>query len=109
MKLEILKEQADAILKQSFWGMAGVSLKEDTAAVEQTETEEQAEQPEEALTEEAHVCPLCESHLEEPISDEKIQEHMELVASILTEMETTDEELEEIQEVDGTEDEQEPA
>lgn len=34
---------------------------------------------------ETHVCPLCESHLEEPISEEKIQEHVDYFLDVINE------------------------
>ena len=70
---------------------------------------------------EAHVCPLCESHLEEPISEEKIQEHVDYFLDVINEnfdivgdelneeeeMEDEgDEELDESGELDGDEDDE---
>ena|GEM_PF-4499559 len=39
----------------------------------------------EASHAEAHVCPLCESHLEEPLSEERIQEHVDYFLDVINE------------------------
>ena len=63
---------------------------------------------------EAHVCPLCESHLEEPISEEKIQEHVDYFLDVINENFdivgdelNEEEEVEEGEELDESEDEEE--
>tara|TARA_R110000868_G_scaffold13711_3_gene63597 strand:- start:24954 stop:25280 length:327 start_codon:yes stop_codon:yes gene_type:complete len=105
MKQIVLNEQVDAIINQSFWRHANLDV---TASEKPTTQIKEDAKPEvaevEKVGEAAHTCPLCESKLEAPISDEKIQEHMDLVAQILMEMEeVTDEELDGIAEVaDGS-------
>lgn len=88
MKQNVLKEEVDQILSQAFWNKGGIKLNEN-AAPEAAETVEQPaaeEAPAEAVNEEAHVCPLCESHLEAPISDDKLSEHIDLMIDIIDEM-----------------------
>lgn len=88
MKHNVLKEEVDQILSQAFWNKGGIKLNEN-AAPEAAETVEQPaaeEAPAEAVNEEAHVCPLCESHLEAPISDDKLSEHIDLMIDIIDEM-----------------------
>jgi len=87
MKNNVLKEEVDQILSQAFWNKGGIKLTEN-AAPEAAETVEQPadEVPTEAVNEEAHVCPLCESHLEAPISDDKLSEHIDLMIDIIDEM-----------------------
>lgn len=88
MKHNVLKEEVDQILNQAFWNKGGVKLTENTAP-EAVETEVQAEETpadQEAVNEEAHVCPLCESHLEAPISDDQLSEHIDLMIDIIDEM-----------------------
>jgi DNA repair exonuclease SbcCD ATPase subunit len=59
--------------------------------------QEGEEQIEEAF--EAHVCPLCESQLEEAITDEQLAEHVDFMVSVISEMEDiTDEDLDELAE-----------
>lgn len=62
-----------------------------------------------------HVCPLCESHLEEPISEEKIQEHVDYFLEVINENfdivgddldedeENSDEDAEDLDEEEGLE------
>jgi hypothetical protein len=56
---------------------------------------------------EAHVCPLCESHLEEPISEEKIQEHVDYFLDVINEnFDIVGEELNEEEEMEDEGDEE---
>jgi len=102
MKKQVLAEEVDQIIQQSFWGLGGVKLTEsvqEPQAQEQVQEEVPAdgEQIEEAV--EAHVCPLCESHLEEAISDEQLAEHVDFMIGIINEMEDiTDDDLSELAE-----------
>jgi hypothetical protein len=102
MKKQILAEEVDQIIQQSFWGKGGVKL---TESVEGMQGQEQVQDPvqadEEQIEEavEAHVCPLCESQLEEAISDEQLAEHVDFMVGVISEMEDiTDEDLEELAE-----------
>lgn len=112
MKKIILAEEVDQIIQQSFWGKGGVKL---TESVEEPQAQEQVqdeapaqeEQIEEAV--EGHVCPLCESQLEEAISDEQLAEHVDFMVGIINEMEDiSDDDLTELaEELVSDEDEQE--
>lgn len=102
MKKQILAEEVDQIIQQSFWGKGGVKL---TESVQEPQAQEQGqeevpaeeEQIEEAV--EGHVCPLCESQLEEAISDERLAEHVDFMVGVISEMEDiTDEDLTELAE-----------
>lgn len=88
MKHNVLKEEVDQILNQAFWNKGGIKLNENAApeAVEAPAQVEETPAKEETVNEEAHVCPLCESHLEAPISDEKLSEHLDLMIDIIDEM-----------------------
>ena len=97
MKKQILAEEVDQIIQQSFWGKGGVKLTESVEQQVQDEAPAQEEQIEEAV--EAHVCPLCESHLEEAISDERLAEHVDFMVGIINEMEDiSDDDLTELAE-----------
>jgi transcription elongation factor Elf1 len=88
MKHNVLKEEVDQILNQAFWNKGGIKLNENTAP-EAVEVEAQVEETpaeQETVNEEAHVCPLCESHLEAPISDDQLSEHIDLMIDIIDEM-----------------------
>ena len=112
MKKQILAEEVDQIIQQSFWGKGGVKLTESVEGLQAQDAQsddEQQEQIEEAV--EGHVCPLCESQLEEAISDEQLAEHVDFMVGVISEMEDiTDEDLTELAEElvsDEVEDDQE--
>jgi len=92
--MDIAKEIYEDILKSKVWAEQGVkvNLKESTEVSEEVE----------ATEEETHVCPLCESTLEEPISEEKIEEHVNSLVDVVLEafgegvdLESLDEEVDE--------------
>jgi len=60
--------------------------------------EEDFEEMAEAV--EAHVCPLCESTLEEALTDEQIREHVSQIQDALQSIEEEDETVEEVASVD---------
>jgi hypothetical protein len=71
------------LLESAAWGKAGI----DTAASPlnnslNESSEEQVEQDEQ-LQEEAHICPLCTSQLDEAIEADRVLEHMEIIAGVL--------------------------
>jgi len=112
MKKQILAEEVDQIIQQSFWGLGGVKLNESVQEPQAQEVQvddTQEEQIEEAV--EAHVCPLCESQLEDAISDEQLAEHVDFMVGIINEMEDiSDDDLTELAEElvsDDAEDDQE--
>lgn len=56
---------------------------------------------------ETHVCPLCESHLQEPISEEKIQEHVDYFLTVINEnFDIVGEDLDEAEEVEEGDEEE---
>jgi len=97
MKRELLNEEVDQIINQSFWQKGGLKISENTESQQdQVEGDDSAEP--EALHEEAH-CPLCRHALTEAISDEALSEHLENMLAIISEMEDiTDEDIDSIQE-----------
>jgi DNA repair exonuclease SbcCD ATPase subunit len=101
MKTNVLSEQVNEIMSQAFWGKSGVRLSENTEVVETPVSSDTSkiQSSEEVVNEETHSCPLCESALEEPVSDEKLTEHIEMMLGIINEMnDISDEELEAIEE-----------
>lgn len=102
MKKVILAEEVDQIIQQSFWGKGGIKLTEsvqEPQAQEQVQEEVPAEEEQLEEAVEAHVCPLCESQLEEAISDEQLAEHVDFMVGIINEMEDiSDDDLTEIAE-----------
>ena len=60
---------------------------------------EDAEEAEELEEEVAHVCPLCTSHLDEAIDEERILEHLNVVVGLvdrLTQLQEGEEDIESI-------------
>jgi hypothetical protein len=97
MKREVLNEEVDQIINQAFWQKGGIKLTESNQGQTDSETDEQVIAEDETQGE--HSCPLCESKLSKPISDEALNEHLEAMLSIISEMENiTDEDISAIQE-----------
>lgn len=84
MKKEVLKEEVDQILNQSFWTKSGIPLNENTTLGNSTNDEAPVDS--EVIKEQAHSCPLCESELIEEISDEKLMGHVDSITNIVNEM-----------------------
>lgn len=76
------------LLESAAWGKIGISPKplteekevEKEESVEETKEEVKEEEP---VTEEAHVCPLCSSNLEEEIDEERMLEHLDVVVGLI--------------------------
>lgn len=91
------------ILRSEVWARQGVTVKlDENKEVEKEEKEEEVVVVEEAV-EEDHYCPLCDSKLEEALSDEKLEEHVEYILNVINESE--DSEGEDLDEETSTEDE----
>lgn len=113
MKHNVLKEEVNQILSQAFWQKGGIRITEDSEVMQGEDTQEQQvsdEQPQ-TIEEQAHVCPLCESSLQEAITDEQLAEHVDFMVGIINEMEDiSDDDLTELAEElvsdDSEEDEQ---
>ena len=109
-------ELRQQLLENAAWGKAGVAprldeakkadkeemkemkkkKKADKEEVEDHSEYEDAEGSEE-LEEAAHVCPLCTSHLEEAIDEERILEHLNVVVGLvdrLTQLQEGEEDIE---------------
>jgi hypothetical protein len=73
-----------------------------------TEKEALTECSDQAPVTEAHVCPLCQSNLAEPISEEALLEHSAAMLEVFTAVEDTlNESLEESEEDDSDEESEE--
>ena len=77
----------EAVLGTAAWQQAGL-LTEATAPVKEKakETEVEAEAETETISE-GHTCPLCESDLDEEISDEVLLEHADQMLGMFEEAE----------------------
>ena len=102
--LNISDEAMKIILENAAWSDFGLK-------VESKEGQKLDESTDETLEEEAdeHVCPLCQSHLQEAISDEALMEHtanvLEAVNAATLNEEEEEEDGEELYEEDEDEDE----
>mgnify|MGYP003389232565 CR=1 FL=1 len=54
--------------------------------------------------ESAHACPLCESELDEPVSEEAMQECVDFISQVLEEAALLSEEISEAEEADYADD-----
>lgn len=112
MKRDILSEEVDQIINQSFWNKGGVKI---TESSEQQVTDQQEEDGEMIAEEQEHTCPLCESVIEAPISDDQLAEHINMFLDIINQVDgISDEEINAIKEAideelndDDSEDDQE--
>ena len=84
--IHVNEDYIAAVLKNAAWESARVDLTE----VVQEETEEVIEEQ----AKEVHSCPLCESVLDEELSDEQISEHLSLIEAALNSLKEMKEEEE---------------
>ena len=94
----------EAVLGTAAWNKAGL-LNESVAPVQEQEILEEAKAEETAP--EAHTCPLCESTLEDELSDEALLEHASAMLGVFQEAEQLLAEAEEAEEGDVIEEEEE--
>ena len=73
--VDIKEEIVNQLVEGCSWGKLGFE-----PTVEKLD--ESSDPVEQEVIEEAVTCPLCESHLDEEISDEKLSEHLETVLGI---------------------------
>jgi hypothetical protein len=79
MKREILSEEVDQIINQSFWGKGGLKLDESSEQGQVEDLGMDAEADE-------HTCPLCESAIQTPITDDKLVEHISMFLDIINQI-----------------------
>jgi hypothetical protein len=78
------------LLESAAWGKIGLGLNEGQVEQGQDSLNESVDaqgyeniQDEEQAEEDMHVCPLCTSIMAEPIEEERVLEHLEIVASVI--------------------------
>ena len=88
--MNLSDELRKQLLESAAWGKAGITprLDETNAPGDEEETEaaeevEETEAIEEATEEATHACPLCASHLEEAIDEERLLEHLNVVVGLV--------------------------
>ena len=92
-RYDVEQDVMDEILASRVWKSQGIDLKLEESKDQEKENED-AEAVNEEETEE-HTCPLCESTLEEALSDEKLSEHVDYILSIVEGLDSEGESLEE--------------
>ena len=100
---EVPSDFVEALLGSPGWGKAGVAVKREEKEVVTEEKEQKEEVVEETEEVEEHICPLCESTLEEELSEEAI---VEFTSDVLDVLEEAEEALEESEDDEYDEDEQ---
>jgi hypothetical protein len=79
MKKEILSEEVNQIINQSYWGLGGLKLNESSEQDQVEDLGMDAEADE-------HTCPLCESAIQTPITDDKLVEHISMFLDIINQI-----------------------
>ena len=111
--MKLSDELRQQLLESAAWGKAGISVtkpKDSNRVDEETEqvdegarsnrAQEAPEEDQEQLEEEAvHVCPLCVSLLEEPIEEESILEHLNVVMGLVDRLSQINEDEEDVESV----------
>jgi DNA repair exonuclease SbcCD ATPase subunit len=95
----------EAVLGTAAWSKAGL-VTESTAPVQEQEVISEAKVTKREVVEE-HVCPLCESQLEEELSDEQLLEHAEAMLTTFQQAEQLIAEAEEGEEEEEEDEEEE--
>jgi hypothetical protein len=97
------------LIEEGGWEKLGITPRMDEATTEVEETEETEEVVAEAEAEE-HTCPLCQSTLEEELSEDTMTQHIEAVLALVEQLNEEEEEAEESEEeaeAEETEEEEE--
>jgi hypothetical protein len=84
MKQILLKEEVDNIVGQAFWSKSGVTVDNSTTPSKSDDSVLEGNLE--------HSCPLCESKLIEPISEEQLDNHVAGIASMISEVDSLTEE-----------------
>lgn len=77
--------------------------KDETKVIKESEEQEDLEPK--LVEQEVHVCPLCESQLNGPIPEERLAEHIGIMAEIVDELRESQEETDEEETVEENEEE----
>lgn len=88
------------LMESALWEKAGFAVERIDESVE-TEEEflEEATEMDTEISEDVHVCPLCVSQLEEPIDEERLVEHLDVVFGLADRLSQLNEGEEDVEEV----------
>ena len=81
--MKLSDELRQQLMESAAWGKAGITPRLDETKGGGEEEAEEAEEAEEVVEEAIHVCPLCISELYEPIDEERILEHLNVVVGLV--------------------------
>lgn len=79
--IDVSEDLVKDIMKSKVWADQGIKLNLKESQEVQADGEEDAEDLDEA--EEVHVCPLCESHLDGPLDQDVLDEHVSYIVDVL--------------------------
>ena len=112
--MRLSDELRQQLLENAAWGKAGVTRLDEAKKADKDKEKKKAKEEEkemedhseyedaegsEELEEMAHVCPLCTSHLDEAIDEERILEHLNVVVGLvdrLTQLQEGEEDIESV-------------
>ncbi|MAG26554.1 hypothetical protein CMI47_13495 [Candidatus Pacearchaeota archaeon] len=98
MEIKVEDDFRQQLMEQAAWSKVGVAPAGNSEAKVVEESNDGGDKcaPPAAVSEEeaaeGHVCPLCESYLEEELSEEMISEHLDYVFELIAESEDSLEE-----------------
>ena len=78
--IDVSEDLVKDIMKSKVWANQGIKLNLKESQEVQAE-DEVTEELDEA--EEVHVCPLCESHLDGPLDQDVLDEHVSYIVDVL--------------------------
>ena len=104
----ISDEYREKVLDSAAWNKVGVVLSEASRAQpsevvnDEAPSSELDEGAEESVEEAIHVCPLCTCQLEDPIDEERLVEHLDVVLGLVERLSSLNEGEEDVEEVIDT-------
>lgn len=83
-RMKVGDDFVQQLIENGGWDKAGITPRIDEAKKKSKKDEEERDCESEDMQEEVqgHTCPLCESELEEELSDDVIAEHIEIMAEM---------------------------
>ena len=99
-KFVISDEERMALMEGATWDKEGFDFSNISGPAVVEESTDVSQEEAEVIEEEVedNFCPLCESHLEEELSEERISEHLDFVLDLLSEGAEEDTDSEELAE-----------
>jgi len=103
---KITDEFREKVMESAAWNKVGVVLSEarkEAAVVNEEGTPSEVDEgTEERVEETIHVCPLCTCELTDPIDEERLVEHLDVVLGLVERLSSINEGDEDVEEVIDT-------